>query len=222
MMTEHDFAMARYTMVEQHLKANGITDPLVIGAFADLPRHQFVPRQHRQVAYHAQDVPIGYLQTMLSPVLIAQALQALRLGKMDRILEVGTGSGYLTSILMMLGFYVYSLERIAPLAEMASQRWQQLGLENVDLHIGDGSQGLADMASFDAIIVTAYASKIPKPLALQLHPLRGRMIIPIGTAHQQKLKLIRREADRWHSRTLATIHIPAMIGRYGAIPSASV
>ncbi|MEM9953866.1 MAG: protein-L-isoaspartate(D-aspartate) O-methyltransferase [Chloroflexota bacterium] len=213
-----NYDLARQIMIQHQLIANGITDAPLLSAFDDVPRHLFVSRFQKHYAYSDRILSIGHGQTMLPPFVIAKMLQTMRLNQLEKVLEVGTGSGYLTALLMHLSHYAYSLERIPQLAEKASERWQELGLVNVDLHIGDGSQGLADMASYDAIIVTASVRKIPKPLALQLNPLGGRMVIPIGDAHQQKLKLIRREANQWHTRTIERVALPPMIGRYGEIP----
>lgn len=217
-MTYHDIKVARQQMVEQTLKNNGITDSQVLTAFATVPRHEFVSARYQHQAYWNQRLSIGYQQSMSSPLVLAQMLQALRLTGAETILEVGAGSGYLTALLTQLGSYIYSLERIPQLAEKAAQHLQSLKYDNVDLHIGDGSQGLADMASFDIIIITGYVKRIPRPLALQLHPLRGRMIIPIGDAHKQDLKLVRREANQWYSKTITQSHMPSLKGRYGALP----
>ncbi|GAB5492179.1 MAG: protein-L-isoaspartate(D-aspartate) O-methyltransferase [Phototrophicaceae bacterium] len=215
--------LARQLMIEKMLKANGIRESQVLNAFATVPRHEFVLAKYRHQAYWNQRLSIGYQQTMLSPLIMAKMLEALRLSGAEDILEVGTGSGYLTALLTHLGAYVFSLEQIPQLAEKASYRLQKLKQDNVDLHIGDGSQGLADMASFDVIVITAYVKQIPRPLALQLHPLRGRMIIPVGDAKQQDLKLIRREANHWYSHTISSVQLPRLKGRYGVMPpSASV
>ena len=204
-MTTRDTDMARRLMIKRYLKPGGIIDSAVLEAFAKIPRHQFLSQRLRDKAYLNLEQSIGYGQKMLSPLILASLLQGLKLTGSETILEVGTGSGYLTALLMYLGRYVFSLEHVVPLAEKASRNLQSLDYHNVDLHIGDGSQGLADMASFDVIITTAYVSKIPAPLAKQLHPLRGRMIIPVGDARQQQLKLVRREANQWHARSLATV-----------------
>lgn len=217
-MSNRDMGIARRLMIERYLKSGGISDVDVLRAFSTIPRHKFVSQGLQEEAYRNRVLSIGYHQITLSPLVIAKFLQALRLSGDEYILEVGTGSGYLTALLMSLGHYVFSLERLVPLAEKAANNLQSLDYHNVDLHIGDGSQGLADMASFDVIITTAYASKVPAPLALQLHPSGGRMIIPIGDARQQKLKLIRREANQWYAHTLTSITVPALIGRYGIVP----
>lgn len=217
-MGENDMQLARQLMVEKVLKANGIRNSQVLNTFATVPRHEFVSAKYHRQAYWNQRLSIGYQQTMLSPLIMAQMLEALRLSGAEDILEVGTGSGYLTALLTRLGSYVFSLEKIPQLAEKASYRLQKLKQDNVDLHIGDGSQGLADMASFDVIVITGYVQQVPRPLALQLHPLRGRMLIPVGDATKQSLKLIRREANHWYSRTISTVQLPRLKGRYGAVP----
>lgn len=211
-------SIMRYLMVEHYLKSGGVSDASVLRAFSTVPRHEFVSRRLAEDAYQNRELSIAYQQVTLSPLIIATVLQALKFTGDEYILEVGTGSGYLTALLMTVGHYVFSLERILPLAEKAANHLQRLNYHNVDLHIGDGSQGLPDMATFDVIITTAYASKVPAPLALQLQPSGGRMIIPIGNAKHQKLKLIRREANQWYARTLTTITVPPLIGRYGIVP----
>ncbi|MGJ3237446.1 MAG: protein-L-isoaspartate(D-aspartate) O-methyltransferase [Anaerolineae bacterium] len=217
-MTNLDPTYARRLMVERHVKPHGVFDERVLNALLQIPRHEFVSPRRHSLAYSNRPLSIGYGQTMLAPLVVAQMLQALRLDGTQDVLEVGTGSGYLTAILMQLASYVFSLERVPQLAEQASNRLQRLNYQNVDLHIGDGSQGLADMATFDVIVITASVPKIPRPLALQLHPLNGRMVIPVGDQRQQKLKLVRREANRWYAHTFATINLPALIGRYGTVP----
>lgn len=217
-MSQQDHVIARRLMIERYLKPNGISDQAVLQAFADVPRHEFVSVRQQREAYLNKNLSIGFEQTMLAPLVLAKILEALKMSGTEDVLEVGTGSGYLTALLMTLGRYVFSLERIPQLAEKAANNLQGLNYHNVDLHIGDGSQGLADMASFDVIVITAHVPKIPKPLALQLDPLRGRMLIPIGDSKQQKLKLIRREGNRWYARSLGVINVPALIGRYGTTP----
>jgi len=217
-MSKRNYAIDRRLLIERTLKPGGISDERVLAAMDSVPRHKFVSARQHSIAYQNRSLSIGYGQTMLPPLIIAKMLQALQLNGTEDILEVGTGSGYLTALLMTPGSYVYSLERIPELAEKAAHNLQSLNYNNVDLHIGDGSQGLADMASFDVIVITAHVSKIPKPLALQLHPLHGRMLIPVGNSKVQKLKFIRREADHWYSRTLATIRVEALVGRYGTPP----
>lgn len=213
-----NYDLARQLMIEQQLQPAGINHPQLLNAFATIPRQLFVSRFQRRYAYSDRNLSIGYGQIMLPPVTIAKLLQTLRLDSFETVLEIGTGSGYLTALLMSLSHYVYTLERLPQLAEKASKNWQALNLVNVDLHVGDGSQGLADMALFDAIVVTAAVRKIPKPLALQLNPLGGRLIVPVGDHQQQKFKLVRREADQWHARTISRVTIPHMIGRYGEQP----
>ncbi len=217
-MTNSDMQFARQMMVERLLTANDINEPQVLSAFAYIPRHQFVAEKYRYQAYWNQKLSIGYQQSMLSPVIMAKMLQALRFKGTENVLEIGTGSGYLTALLTQLSAYVFSLERVPQLMEKASSQLESLELNNVDLYIGDGSQGLADMASFDVIVVTSCVERIPRPLALQLHPLRGRMIIPIGDSRRQDLKLVRREVNRWYARTFASVRLSSLRGRYGVVP----
>ena len=222
-MTHQDaFPIQRQRMINHLLKPHKICDPRVLQAMAEVPRHEFLSARQADLAYAEQKHAIGYGQMMASPLMIAQMLQMLHFTGTENILEVGTGSGYVTALLMQLGAYVFSLERILPLAEDAASRWQDLRIHNVDLHIGDGSQGLPDMAAFDVILLTASVPRIPRPLALQLNPHSGRMIVPIEVNHQQKLKLVRRRGQKWYVRTMGESHFLPLIGRFGKKPAADV
>ncbi|MEL7433714.1 MAG: protein-L-isoaspartate O-methyltransferase [Chloroflexota bacterium] len=212
----------RHRMINTVLRANGIQHERVLHAMQTVPRHLFVPSALQAQAYQPTALPIAHGQVMLSPLVIARLLQHLMLMGTERILEIGTGTGYLTALLTRLGLYVYSLERILPLADSASSRLQKLGYNNVDLHVGDGSQGLPDMMPFDVIISTASVGRIPRPLAMQLHMLRGRAILPIGSGREQTVSLIQRQVDRWHVKKLFPLNAPALLGRYGMPPSAGV
>jgi len=222
MSYEDRYQRERYAMVETVLLANGIHHARVLKAMQTVPRHHFVPDTSLSKAYQPTTLSIAYGQIMLSPLVIARMLQHLMLIGTERILEIGTGTGYLTALLTRLGLYVYSLERILQLADSAATRLQHLGYDNVDLHVGDGSQGLPDMAPFDVIISTAAVERIPRPLAMQLHTLRGRALLPIGTRGKQKMTLIQRQADRWHVKKLFPVNASMLVGRYGMPPSAIV
>ena len=217
-MPDNEMQFARQIMVDRLLKSSGIREPKILSAFSRIPRHLFVSAKYRHQAYWNQQISIGYQQKMLSPVVIGKILQALHFNGTENVLEIGTGTGYLTALLTQLSAYVFSLERVPQLMEKASSQLQSLQCKNVDLYIGDGSQGLADMASFDVIVVTSYVERIPRPLALQLHPLGGRMIIPIGDSSRQDIKLVRREVNHWYARTLASVRVPSLQGRYGVVP----
>jgi protein-L-isoaspartate(D-aspartate) O-methyltransferase len=221
MSKENSNMDARYALVNDLLIPNGVYDSRVLSVMQHTPRHIFLRSYQQSQAYQNEMMPIAYQQTMMPPLLIAQMLQILALKGKESILEVGTGTGYLTALLAKLGRYVFSLERIIPLADRASQTLSRIACRQVDLHIGDGSQGLADMSPFDVIVVTASVSKIPRPLAMQLAPSGGRMLIPVGQGQKQSLRLIQREGNRWHMQTIVRTQFPSLIGRYGSSASDS-
>lgn len=215
MSTPDEFQRLREAMVEKQLRARGIHNPRVLDVMCGVLRHEFVPKPYRHLAYRDGPLPIGDKQTISQPYIVALMTQILRLSGHERVLEVGTGSGYQTAILCQLSGYVYSLERSPLLADHAAHTLSRLGYNNVDIHIGDGSQGLPDMAPFDAIIVTAAAPAVPGPLRSQLHPLNGRMIVPVGDHEQQYLQFIIREGDRWEIKQALPVRFVPLIGRYG-------
>lgn len=176
-------------MVESQLRARGITDVRVLDAMTRVPRHEFTPERYRDQAYEDHPLPIGEGQTISQPYIVALMLEALELKAGDRTLEVGTGSGYVTALLAELTAEVFSVERHAVLAGQARELLARLGYRNVNVAVGDGSQGLPAFAPFDAIVVSAAAPELPSPLLAQLAE-GGRMIIPVGLADSQQLQLI--------------------------------
>jgi protein-L-isoaspartate(D-aspartate) O-methyltransferase len=205
----------REAMVEHQLRARGIYDPRVLDAMRRIPRHEFVSNEFREAAYHDAPLPINDDQTISQPYIVALMTQALHLTGGETVLEVGTGSGYQTAILCELAAQVYSLERFRRLAARAGTMLNMLGYDNVEIYVGDGSQGLADMAPFDAIIVTAAAPALPGPLCTQLSPRGGRMVAPIGAPESQYLEYVVRENNRWEMRRLAAVRFVPLLGRYG-------
>jgi protein-L-isoaspartate(D-aspartate) O-methyltransferase len=174
-----EWKQAREKMVTQQLAAGDINDPRVLAAMRDLPRHEFVPEDLRKEAYDDRPLSIGHGQTISQPYIVAFMTEQLRLEPADRVLEVGTGSGYQGAILGRLAGEVYSIEIIEPLAQRAIEILQRLGLSNVHAKSGDGYLGWPEHAPFDAIIVTCAPAQIPPPLVAQLKE-GGRMIIPVG------------------------------------------
>lgn len=209
------FRPARSIMIDQQLRARGIYDPRVLEAMRSIPRHEFVPEKLRGQAYADRALPIGDDQTISQPYIVALMLQSLRLRGHEMVLEIGTGSGYQTALLSQLAFHVYSLECLPRLAANAASLLEKLGCENVDVHVGDGSQGLPDMAPFDCIIVSAAAPSVPGPLRAQLHPEGGRMIIPVGDVDDQVLELVVRQGERWEFKRVAAVRFVPLVGRYG-------
>ena len=189
------FASLRAHMVDAQLRARGVTDERVLDAMARVPRHEFAPIPYRNQAYDDHPLPIGEGQTISQPYIVALMLEALALSPADRVLEVGTGSGYLTALLAELVAQVFSVERHAALAGAARDLLVRLGYTNVKVIVGDGTQGFAEAAPYDAIIVSAAAAEVPPALVSQLAE-GGRMILPVGTADSQQLQLIRIEGGQ--------------------------
>jgi len=186
------FASLREAMVESQLRARSISDQRVLDAMARVPRHEFAPEGKRDQSYQDHPLPIGQGQTISQPYIVALMLDVLALSPADRVLEVGTGSGYLTALLAELVAQVVSVERHRELADSARALLARMGYSNVRVIVGDGSQGFAEAAPYDAIIVSAAASEVPRALLAQLRE-GGRMIIPVGAADSQQLQLIRIE-----------------------------
>ncbi|MCB1950236.1 MAG: protein-L-isoaspartate(D-aspartate) O-methyltransferase [Nitrosomonas sp.] len=170
-------------------------DENVINALNTVPRHEFVPKKLQQSAYDNRPLPIGYGQTISQPYIVAVMTNLLHVGKNDKVLEIGTGSGYQIAVLAELVDKAYSIEIIEPLGKEAEARLQRLGYDNIVLKIGDGYYGWKEHAPFDAIIVTAAASHIPPPLIKQLKP-GGRMLIPVGSRFMvQELLLVEKSEE---------------------------
>ena len=183
-------AIQRLRMIESQLRQRGIKDERVLAAMARVPRHEFTPEQFRSQAYADHPLPIGKGQTISQPYIVALMLEALALKPADKVLEVGTGSGYVTALLAELADQVVSLERFPALADMARSQLSQLGYTNVQVNAGDGTQGFPQSAPYDAILVSAATAGVPAALLSQLTE-RGRMIIPVGPPDAQQLQLIR-------------------------------
>ena len=177
-------------MVESQLRVRGISDPRVLDAMLRVPRHEFVLAPYRAQAYEDHPLPIGDDQTISQPYIVAIMLEYLQLMPTDKVLEVGTGSGYATALLAELAAEVFSIERHPALAEKARDVLNKIGYKNVQVLAGDGTLGLPAYAPFDAILVSAAAPDLPQPLIAQLSH-SGRMIIPVGTDDSQQLQFIR-------------------------------
>ncbi len=201
-------------MVREQLIARDITDPRVLAAMRDVPRHRFVDEEWWPQAYRDGPLPIGHDQTISQPYIVALMTQLLELKGDETVLEIGTGSGYQAAVLARLARQVFSIERLADLAKSASQRLADLGVENVEVLVGDGSQGLPDQAPFDAILVAAAAPSAPPPLTAQLAP-GGRLVLPIGTRDGQELERWRRRGDAWHIDRVSPVLFVPLMGRWG-------
>jgi protein-L-isoaspartate(D-aspartate) O-methyltransferase len=182
-------------MVRTQLESRGVRDQRVLDAMRAVPRHEFVPESLRDQAYEDHPLPIGAGQTISQPYIVAAMLEHLALEPSDRVLEVGTGSGYVTALLSRLCGEVYSIERHAELATSAEAILARLGYRNVRVRVADGGLGWPDYAPFDAILVSAAACEVPSALLAQLRE-GGRMIVPIGPPAAQQLQLIRKVDGR--------------------------
>ena len=197
-------------MVRRQLAARDIRDKQVLDAMRRVPRHLFIPVDRRGQAYEDHPVPIGLRQTISQPYIVAFMTQALKLQPNDRVLEIGTGSGYQAAILGELVPEVYSIEIVPQLGQRSKTLLARLGYENIQVRIGDGYKGWPDKAPFDAIIVTAAPPRVPQPLLDQLK-VGGRMIIPVGEIHQG-LILIQRTATGYERRNVLPVRFVPMTG----------
>ncbi|MBI4489138.1 MAG: protein-L-isoaspartate(D-aspartate) O-methyltransferase [Deltaproteobacteria bacterium] len=201
-------------MVQEQLVARGIQDPRVLQAMRKIPRHLFVESALGDRAYEDGPLPIGEKQTISQPYMVALMTEALELTGEERVLEVGTGSGYQTAVLAELSLNVFSIEKIRPLAVRARAILDELGYYNVAIHVGDGTLGWSEHAPFDAIIVTAGSPGLPQPLVEQLS-VGGRLVIPLGDEESQALKRIRRTGSGSEEEHLGECRFVKLWGKYG-------
>ena len=207
-----EFAAEREKMVQEQLKPRGIHDERVLAAMAKVPREAFVPENMRAQSYADSPLPIGHDQTISQPFIVAYMTEQLRLQPTDRVLEIGTGSGYQAAVLAELAKDVYTIEIVEPLAKDASARLAQLGYNNAHAKVGDGFQGWPEVAPFDAIIVTCAPDKVPQPLTQQLKE-GGRMIIPVGTGMMdQQLYLLEKKDGELAQRAILPVRFVLMAG----------
>jgi protein-L-isoaspartate(D-aspartate) O-methyltransferase len=209
-----EFAAARRAMVEDQVRRRGIASPRVLEAMLSIPRHEFVPAEFQADAYADKPLPIGEGQTISQPFMVGAMTAALELTGSERVLEIGTGSGYQAAVLSMLAQEVISIESHTSLALAAQERLERLGYANVHVHNGDGSLGFADSAPYDAILITAAAPEIPPLLASQLCD-GARLVIPVGSQENQELLQARKVGDVLHTRALFDCKFVPLLGRYG-------
>jgi protein-L-isoaspartate(D-aspartate) O-methyltransferase len=203
-----EFAAQRQQMVQRQLMARGINEQRVLDAMAKVAREEFIPPESRAASYEDGPLPIGYGQTISQPYIVAFMTEQLRPKPSDRVLEVGTGSGYQAAILAELVSEVYSIEIVEPLGKNAEATLQRLGYKNVHVKIGDGYKGWSETAPFDAIIVTCAPDKVPQPLVDQLKD-GGRMVIPVGDKFAQQLYLLEKKNGQLkQSATLPVRFVP--------------
>lgn len=214
MKDDMDYQRARERMVERQIARRGIDSPRVLEVFRSVPRHLFVPQNKREFAYSDGPLPIGRGQTISQPYIVAYMTEALDLQGEERVLEIGTGSGYQAAILGELAAEVYTVERHQDLAKTASQRLQDMGYENIHVIQGDGTEGLPEHAPFQGVIVTAAAPEVPRPLLEQLDE-GGRLIMPVGSRGGQVLKLYQRREGDFSVKALSPVAFVPLIGEHG-------
>jgi protein-L-isoaspartate(D-aspartate) O-methyltransferase len=210
---EDYFAAERRRMVKEQLSSAGygITNAHVLAALGKVPRHEFVPAELRHRAYVDGALPIGYGQTISQPYIVAFMTEHLEPKPTDRVLEIGTGSGYQAAVLAQLVAEVYTIEIIEPLAQRAEADLKRLGYTNIHARTGDGCQGWPEAAPFDTIIVTCAPEKVPPPLIEQLRD-SGRMIIPVGPMGDQELVLLSRQGEQMEKHAVLPVRFVPMTG----------
>ena len=201
-------------MVEQQLKARGIEDKAVLSTMEKVPRELFVPNEYRDSAYKDGPLPISEGQTISQPYMVALMTQCLQLQGHEKVLEIGTGSGYQMAVLLSITPHVYSIERLPALAQYAIDNLRSLGYENLHIKVGDGSCGWLEEQPFEGIIVTAGATDIPSVLKEQLAD-GGRLVIPVGSRYSQNLFRVTRRGDEFITEDFTACVFVPLIGKYG-------
>lgn len=209
-----DFDAKRMQLVEA-VRRDGITDPDVLQAIGRIPREKFVPEENRIYAYGNFPLPIGEEQTISQPSIVGMMTELLELKGDEKVLEIGTGSGYQTAVLAELCKEVYTIERHHSLAKHAQKVLQELGYTNIHQRVGDGSMGWPEEAPFDCILVTAAAPKTPKALLRQLKEEGGRMVIPVGHSLLQVLLRITRHGDEFREENIEPVRFVPLVGKQG-------
>ncbi|MBP8645677.1 MAG: protein-L-isoaspartate(D-aspartate) O-methyltransferase [Syntrophobacteraceae bacterium] len=209
-----NFQKARDRMVETQLICRGIEDDRVLIAMRKVPRHLFVDEALQEQAYNDHPLPIADKQTISQPYIVALMTEALRLKGHEKVLEIGTGSGYQAAVLAELADRVFSIERYASLAHRASQILQKLGYKNVIVRVGDGTLGWPEESPFDGIVVTAGAPKIPQTLVDQLAT-NGRLVIPVGDRISQELIVVEKRPEGIRQHNLGGVRFVDLVGKWG-------
>lgn len=212
--SEINFDKARELMVERQIIGAGVKDKRVIEAMRKVPRHMFVDDVYKESAYGDHPLPIGENQTISQPYMVASMTECLALKGDEKVLEIGTGSGYQAAILAELAKDVFTVERMEKLALRAKKTLKELGYQNVRVKVDDGTMGWEEFAPYDGIIVTAGAPSVPEPLFQQLKE-NGRLVIPIGDTLLQTLTVVRKVKGRCEKKTLFSCMFVPLVGKYG-------
>lgn len=209
-----DYDILRKRMVEEQLIPRGIKDKKVLDAFYKVPRHRFISEELRDNAYADYPIPIGEGQTISQPYIVALMTECLDLSGREKVLEIGTGSGYQAAILAELTEKVYSIERFESLAKRAGSILNELGYKNIQIKIGDGTLGWPEESSFERIIITAASPRIPLPLTEQLSE-NGKLVIPLGEGFGQVLTVVEKKDNRLQYREVCGCVFVPLVGKYG-------
>jgi len=207
----------RRDMVARYVEPRGVDDPRVLEALRRVPRHRFVPEPLRSKAYGDHSLPIGHGQTISQPYVVGLMTQRLAVEPGHKVLEIGTGSGYQAAVLSALARSVYSLERIDDLARSAAATLKTIGCYNVSVKAFDGTYGYPAAAPYDRILVTAASDEVPEPLLDQL-AVGGRLVLPLGPPHRQRLRVIRRRRDHFGQEDREEVVFVPLLGRFGREP----
>lgn len=210
-----DFSLERSKMVRDQMEKRGIKHPGVLAAMRKIPRHLFLSMEYQSEAYADHPLPIGFGQTISQPYIVALMTELLQPHPLDHVLEIGTGSGYQAAILSQLVAQVHTIDRHAELVKQAQSAAEQLNLTNIQFHVGDGSLGIPQHAPYDAILITAAAPRIPRPLLSQLK-VGGRLILPVGArSHQTLERWIKKSDDSFeHDQDIPVSFVP-LVGEHG-------
>jgi len=220
-MNNIDYSQRRNMMVENHIIARGIHSQLVLDAMRAVPREDFLPQHHREFAYEDAPLPIAEGQTISQPYIVALMTEALALKGGEKVLEIGTGSGYAAAVLAQIAAEVYTVERIRQLADTAATLLSDLGYTNVHVQHGDGTRGWEDHAPYDAIVVTAGGPEVPESLRSQLK-IGGRLVIPVGADPrlQELVRVTRTSAEQYKTDNIAGVRFVPLLGEQGwAVPT---
>ncbi len=207
-----DSAAERQAMTETQIAAREIRDPRVLAAMREVPRHEFVPAERRARAYEDRPLPIGHGQTISQPYIVALMTEQLALQPTQRLLEIGSGSGYQAAVLAKLVAEVFTIEIVGPLAKRAAADLARFGFQNVQVRAGDGYQGWPEAAPFDAIIVSCAPDHIPEPLVRQLRE-GGRMVIPVGEFGAQEMYVLEKRGGKIERRAVLPVRFVPMTGK---------